>query len=455
MQTIIKIPHSLFRQALNDLNRPHPFAMERVGFFSTRCSRFKSTLLVHCIGYTPVEDGHYIYDDTVGVRIGPQAITAAMTRSLTGGVGQIHVHAHGGRGLPSPSGIDSDELPPLLRSLNNANSSAAHGWMILSDSDAWASISLDGNLVTEYPPEVSLIGFPLVANRRTKYRSVEEKPCFLSRFFGGLHKKENRYDRQSFLGPDSEAIIASTVIGIVGLGGGGSHINQQLTHLGFRNFVYCDPDTVSGTNLNRMVNATQADVRRKRLKVNIAERYVKGLHKDASITKIAGRWEDAVEHLAGCDLIFGCLDSFGARRDLEAFSRRHMIPLIDVGMDVIGDLGNYEIVGQVILSMPGCPCMHCTGFLNPDVLGREAQHYGAAGGKPQVVWSNGMLCSAAVGIAVDLLTNWSGMTREPVYLGFSGSQLEMHKDKRMPILRGMPCPHYPSTDVGDAQIRLL
>jgi hypothetical protein len=50
------------------------------------------------------------------------------------------------------------------------------------------------------------------------------------------------------------------------------------------------------------------------------------------------------------------------------------------------------------------------GFLTDELLTQEAARYGDAGGRPQVIWSNGVLCSAAVGIIVDLLTGWSGRT---------------------------------------------
>jgi hypothetical protein len=36
----------------------------------------------------------------------------------------------------------------------------------------------------------------------------------------------------------------------------------------------------------------------------------------------------------------------------------------------------------------------------------EAEKYGAAGSRPQVVWPNGVLASTAVGLAVQLLTPW-------------------------------------------------
>ena len=42
----------------------------------------------------------------------------------------------------------------------------------------------------------------------------------------------SRLDRQSFLGPDSDTILHEATIGVIGLGGGGSHIVQQSAHLG-------------------------------------------------------------------------------------------------------------------------------------------------------------------------------------------------------------------------------
>jgi hypothetical protein len=451
MKTTVKIPRNLFEQAKADLVRLHPFASERVGFFSTRCSKTKGTTLVHCIAYSPVDDAHYLDDETVGARIGPDAITQAMARSLNLSVGQLHVHYHGGRGLPYPSQTDSRELPLLPGSFRNANSAESHGWMILGENDAFASLLLpeSANAVSGLP--VSIVGFPTVVNQRGHTPNLGNLfPRLIARL-KNRRRKEDRYSRQSFLGGNSEAIIAQTVVGVVGLGGGGSHIVQQLAHLGFKNFVLCDDDVISISNLNRLIGGTRVDVRAKRLKTVIAERAIRRLHKNAGIICPGVKWEESVEDLIGCDLIVGCVDKFSTRRDMEAFCRRHIIPYLDVGMDV-HELANgqFEIDGQVILSMPGKPCMHCMGFLNENALALEAAKYDAAGAQPQVVWSNGLLCSAAVGVVVDLLTDWSRTLREPVYLAFKGSSLSLSTDNRMTALRGVTCRHYPLSKAGDA-----
>lgn len=59
-------------------------------------------------------------------------------------------------------------------------------------------------------------------------------------------------ERQNFLGIDSDAILARTRVAIIGLGGGGSHVVQQLAHIGIGHFVIVDDDEISDSNLNRL-----------------------------------------------------------------------------------------------------------------------------------------------------------------------------------------------------------
>jgi tRNA A37 threonylcarbamoyladenosine dehydratase len=62
-------------------------------------------------------------------------------------------------------------------------------------------------------------------------------------------------DRQSFLGANSEQRLAEMTAGLVGLGGGNSHVAQQLAHAGVGHFALADADHISLTNLNRLIGA--------------------------------------------------------------------------------------------------------------------------------------------------------------------------------------------------------
>jgi molybdopterin/thiamine biosynthesis adenylyltransferase len=85
-------------------------------------------------------------------------------------------------------------------------------------------------------------------------------------------------------------VVAHAVVGIVGLGGGGSHIVQQLAHLGFRNLVIYDGDLVEESNLNRLVGATSADAAEGASKFSLALRMIRGLEPAAEVDGYSGRW---------------------------------------------------------------------------------------------------------------------------------------------------------------------
>jgi hypothetical protein len=184
--------------------------------------------------------------------------------------------------------------------------------------------------------------------------------------------------------------------------------------------------------------------------VAVVRRVVDGLGIGRECVFFEGRWQDQAALLVGCDIVVGCVDSFSQRRELEATCRRHLIPYIDIGMDVHQVAAEApRMAGQVILSMPGQACMFCLGFLTEDRLALEVGHYGAGGERPQVVWPNGVLASTAVGHVVSLLTGWSGrpITR---YLSYDAVSGEIRPHPRLAYVNADSCPHYPLTEIGEA-----
>jgi molybdopterin-synthase adenylyltransferase len=255
----------------------------------------------------------------------------------------------------------------------------------------------------------------------------------------------NVQDRQSFLGPTLDDMLASTTVGVVGLSGGGSHIVQQLAHIGFDDYFICDPDVIDETNLHRLVGATTEDVQARRPKTDIASRVINGLRPRARVESIRALWQDAADNVRRCDVLFGCVDSFEGRRDLEAMARRFMIPLVDIGMDVSTQLdGTARMYGQVFLSMPGGLCMRCVGLLRD----RERPDYGDAGGRPQVIWANGILASSAVACVVNLLTGWAVPKGPLLYLSYDGNDGTLKPHPRVEFLLDRQCSHFLSADIG-------
>jgi len=80
-------------------------------------------------------------------------------------------------------------------------------------------------------------------------------------------------------------------------------------------------------------------------------------------------------------------------------------------------------------------------------LEREAEQYGAAGGRPQVVWPNGVLASTAVGIVLELLTPWH--RARFIYMEYDGNRRTVSPSHWMTALEHRECPHYQPAETGD------
>jgi molybdopterin-synthase adenylyltransferase len=214
-------------------------------------------------------------------------------------------------------------------------------------------------------------------------------------------------------------------------------------------FLGYRPDFIEDTNLNRLVGATLEDVRLGTAKVDIAERVILSVNPAAEVIKRLASWSEVTAELRDVDIIFACVDSIGCRSELESFARRFLIPLIDVGMDVHELNGEFSIGGQVMLSMPGKPCMRCMGLVTDEALAKEAAQYGAAGGKSQVVWPNGTVASIAVGFFMKLITPWETHKPSPLLLEYDGDLQTVAQSNELAYLPPY-CKHFDSlNELGD------
>jgi molybdopterin/thiamine biosynthesis adenylyltransferase len=257
-------------------------------------------------------------------------------------------------------------------------------------------------------------------------------------------------DRQSFLGANSEQRLAEMTVGLVGLGGGNSHVAQQLAHAGVGHFVLADGDHISLTNLNRLIGGTWWYVLKRTAKVAIMKRMILAINPKARVEIHCKQWQLAGDSLKRCEVIVGGLDNVRGKDELDAFCRRFLIPYIDQGMDVhkLGAGHGHLVAGQVVLSEPGSPCLRCLGIVTDAARAEESRKYEAAGGRPQVVWSNGVLASLAVGLVAQVVTPWSRRARPGAYLSYDGNSGLVTEGERFRRWSAS-CTHYPNAAVGD------
>lgn len=241
---------------------------------------------------------------------------------------------------------------------------------------------------------------------------------------------EDRYSRHvGLFGVEGQERIARTAVAIVGLGGLGSHVAQQLAHLGISRYLLLDGDTVSVSNLNRLVGANEHDVGTR--KVDAAEKMITAIQASAGVVQVAGPFdvESPPEGLDGADILFGCIDSDPTRLGLVRYASTHARPYIDLATDVAS---GGEFGGRIVFAKDGERCLSCLGELeqhelaraqmsdeqraaDDEIYGIDREALGATG--PSVVSINGAVASLAV---TEFLVWLTGIREPKGYLSYRG-----------------------------------
>jgi len=220
----------------------------------------------------------------------------------------------------------------------------------------------------------------------------------------------DRYHRQELLfGRETQQQLANTTIAIVGLGGLGSFVAQELAHLGVGHLILIDPDRVEETNLNRLLGVGPADIGK--TKVSIYETLLKHIAPAMRVEALAySIMDDAALAMAkGADILAGCVDNHGARMILNQLAIRYLIPLVDGGSGLKRLSADAPLTagGQVQVVLPSIGCLECRGFIDmrratfdlapPGLQAEERAHgYGLDEPAPAVISLNGVIGSALV-----------------------------------------------------------
>jgi len=229
------------------------------------------------------------------------------------------------------------------------------------------------------------------------------------------------FDRQlAWFTEEGQRRLGKIRVGIVGLGGTGSHLALNLPFLGVRDFLLVDPDESDLTSMNRLVTATAADVAT--AKVIIARRTIKSIAPDAAVAILPRdlRNREALVALKGVDVLFGCFDNDGARLILNELAVAYGIPYFDLATGIDAETGQVvEVGGRLAVVLPGGPCLLCMNEIDREeaafVLSTPEQQAAARERgyvrgmpvrAPAVVSLNGAIAMAAVN---ELATFVSGL----------------------------------------------
>lgn len=228
------------------------------------------------------------------------------------------------------------------------------GYARFSAFDDKADRALLGSLVGMVPVETGHVSavmlpdggiFARVFTREKRFRRIDRVTVVGDEIVHHATARRSPCPDEAFLrtvqafGPGTVTLLKQMRIGVVGCSGTGSWVVEMLARLGVGKLVLVDPDHVERKNLNRIVNSTAGDARTGRAKVRVLGRAIRRMGLGTQVLPFAADilQPKTVSALAGCDFLFGCVDSADGRDALNRIAAFYTIPYIDVGVQLQAD----------------------------------------------------------------------------------------------------------------------
>lgn len=196
---------------------------------------------------------------------------------------------------------------------------------------------------------------------------------------------DEQYDRQvRAFGTYGQHLIGQSRVAIVGVGGTGSSVAEQLARLGTGDILLVDPDHFETTN--RMYGTFAYPAKKlwwqiwKRSplsdkKVDLVASHLRHINPDIRTVAL----HDSIVHhsvakrLFDRDFIFLCTDEHWGRSIVNQVAYQYLIPTINMGMAVTAKDSTIEsAIGAVDVLFPDKACLWCKQYLNSKRIAAES-----------------------------------------------------------------------------------
>ena len=171
-----------------------------------------------------------------------------------------------------------------------------------------------------------------------------------------------RFERQIRLfGKEGQKQIQNARVTVVGAGGLGSHVIQQLAFLGVGCLTIIDPDELEKSNLNRLIGARHDDPIPGTKKVDIANRLVDSINQSIKLYTVPKelKTKEVFTEIKKSNYVFGCVDNDGSRLVLNELCSAFEIPYLDLASDIIKDEHSLDYGGRVFVNFDNNGCLCC------------------------------------------------------------------------------------------------
>lgn len=250
----------------------------------------------------------------------------------------------------------------------------------------FASAAVAGELWLADESRVSLAETTIIGDRWERLYPVPPTPP--------ANVSMGAWARQALmLGARGQTLLREMKVGVIGAGGGGSLLLEELDHLGLGEIISVDPDRIDISNLSRITGSRRRDAlaflaerrspllrrlarRLARPKVRVAKRVAKaanpggvfmGLHDDVCYSEVARQFVD-------CDFLFCATDTMTSRLLFNTLCHQYLIPGIQLGVkipvDPIRGVGPIHVALRPVTLDHGC--LTCAGAISQRLLHAES-----------------------------------------------------------------------------------
>jgi molybdopterin/thiamine biosynthesis adenylyltransferase len=305
------------------------------------------------------------YDERTPVRLSIRSAgwVPALKAAAAAGLHPIFFHTHPGAD-PTPSVYDDEVDEALAKPFCLRARVSRYASLILGATTSHPTFT--GRVRDEHGSTTPISHVRVVGGRLQRLPSFDDTEATEADL--ELHDRQVRA-----FGAAGQRALSKLRVGVVGAGGTGSAVLEQLIRLGVRDIVSTDDDTITATNVSRVYGSSLSDEHRP--KVDVAHDNAHRIGLGTTIRRHQGRIDkrQALELLRGCDVIFGCTDDHTGRMHLSTLAFYYLIPIIDLGVSIHSVDGTIRsISGRVTYVAPGEPCLVCRGVVDLARVREEA-----------------------------------------------------------------------------------
>lgn len=302
----------------------------------------------------PVRDDEYLVREPLRLSIDSSSYARVVKTANTMKCSVIFVHSHP-EGIADFSEQDDREEPKLMTFFGDRAAGRLHGSIVVSGPVSMhGRVWIDGQWVPL--DRIRILG--------RRYQFLDPK----------VGTPAPRFDRQvEAFGSELQGLLQELHIGVVGCGGTGSAVAEQLCRLGVGKLSLFDGDALEKSNVTRVYGSTIADAGSNKALVLGQRLSAIGLGTEVRAFGDFISVQTVAKQLRDCDIVFGCTDAQAPRGLLVKLALRHLIPVFDIGVKITAPERTItDITGRVTELFPGNACLFCRERITAERIAFES-----------------------------------------------------------------------------------